>query len=278
MTNIGMIFRSKWMLAGVICEFLAFIAAVGNLFAGSWWLGQLLPNVALILATLGAAMVAGRVAWDYHGRGLNGRQQEDVQDILAGANLSERQREDVLGILASASLNATQLAGVAEAIKSGGLTERQKSELPTALQEIEIAGTVFAQKAISDAAYQLHDSEHGYVAVINVNARCQFEVQCVAPPTIGGKCPRQHELEPEGDCDLLNIARSIHKPFHHPAYLWKLPVTGKLRHTNQNDPAAPTRELVFSLEDCVPKWRTPIVGDYVLTRDASGSYAWKQKT
>ena len=54
MTNIGMIFRSRWMVAGVICEILAFIAAVGNWFAGSWFVWQLLPNVALTLATLGA--------------------------------------------------------------------------------------------------------------------------------------------------------------------------------------------------------------------------------
>ena len=129
MTNIRMIFWSRWMVAGVICEILAFIAAVGNWFAGSWLVWQLLPNVALTLATLGAIMVAGRVAWDYHGRGLNGRQQDNVQDILASASLSARQREEAEGILANANLNETQKEEVAEAIKSSGLTERQKSSV-----------------------------------------------------------------------------------------------------------------------------------------------------
>ena len=76
MTNIRMVFRSKLMVLGVACEFLALIAAAGNWFAGSWSVWQLLPNVALTLATLGAVLVAGRVAWDYHGRGLNERQKE----------------------------------------------------------------------------------------------------------------------------------------------------------------------------------------------------------
>ena len=38
-----------------------------------------------------------------------------------------------------------------------------------------------------------------------------------------------------------------------------------------------TRKLVFSLEDCVPKWRFPIVGDYVFTRDDNGRYTWEQR-
>ena len=261
MTNIRMIFRSNWMVAGIICEILAFIAAVGNWFAGSWWVWQLLPNVALTLATLGAVMVAGRVAWDYHGRGLN-----------------ERQREEMNETMSSSILNTTQREEVATAIHSSGLTQRQKSDLPTALQGIEIAGTVFAQKAISDAANQLHDSDHGYVAVINVNALCQMDVQCVAPPIRAGKCQRQHEFEPESKCDLLEIAESLHKAFHHPAYLWKHPVTGELRHTNHDDPASFTKALVFSLEDCVPKWRAPITDDYVLTHDPSGDYAWVRKS
>ena len=250
-----LILRSRVMATGVMCEILAFGAATLNWYNVSnfWWL----PNATLMLATVGAVIVASKVAWDYHGRGLNAKQGEDVGTILS-----------------TASLNETQANEVTEAVTSSGLTTRQKSDLPTALQGIELAGAVFAQKAISDAAYQLQSSDHGYVAVINVNTRCQIEVQYVAPPTGPDKCQRQHEFEPESNLDLLGVASSLQRPFHHPAYLWKHPVTRELRHTNPNDPASFTKELVFSLEDCVPKWRVPTVGDYVLTRDPSGRYAW----
>ena len=258
-TAARMIWRSKTMRLGVLCEILAFATAAWNWYDSSWWL----PNLTLTLATMGAVIVAIRVAWDYHGRGLNEKQSEDLDKILKAA-----------------SLNETQSQEIEDAIQSSGLTQRQQSDLPTALQEIEMAGTVFAQKAISDAVYQLHDHEHGYVAIIDAKARAQFEIQLVAPPTNGGKCLRQHELNNENEPDFngLAVAKSIHKAFHHPAYLWKHPVTGKIHHTNNDDPASFTRVLVFSTEDCVPKWRVPIVGDYVLTRDANGRYAWEQKT
>ena len=256
-----MIWRSRWMRLGVACEILAFAAAMGNWYDNPWLVWQFLPNIALTLATSGAVIVACKVAWDYQGRGLN-----------------ERQREEIGTTLANASLSDTQIAEVSAAVQSSGLTQRQKSELRPALQGIELAGTVFAQKAISDAANQLHGSDHGYVAVVKVNMLCEIEVQCVAPPTGPGKCQRQHEFEPESKLDLLDVAKSLPSAFHHPAYLWKQPVTGELRHTNRNDPASFTKELVFSLEDCVPKWRIPIAGDYVLTPDTNDYYRWQQKT
>ena len=137
MTAIRMIRQSKFMMLGVACEIFALIAATWNWVDSYRWL----PNFALTLATIGAVIVASRVAWDYHGRGLNAKQREELKDILTNA-----------------SLNETQMDEIAEAILSSGLTPRQKSDLPTALQEIDLVSTVFAQKALADAINHLKNA------------------------------------------------------------------------------------------------------------------------
>ena len=105
MTNIRMIFRSKWMLAGVLCEILAFIAAVGNWFAGSCHSVAVAAKRRSDAGNIGSGpMVAGRVAWDYHGRGLNGRQQEEVNDTVSSSGLTQTQREEVEQITESSGL------------------------------------------------------------------------------------------------------------------------------------------------------------------------------
>ena len=284
MTNIRMIFWSRWMVAGVICEILAFIAAVGNWFAGSWLVWQLLPNVALTLATLGAIMVAGRVAWDYHGRGLNGRQQDNVRDILASASLSARQREEAEGILANANLNETQKEEVAEAIKSSGLTERQKSELEAAIKDVHIFDTVLAQKAMAEALSYVWergpnlDFRHGHVVVIDRTRTGQLEVQRVESPLPQGICERQHEDELTPDINTLEIAKSLFQSLGTPVVLWMHPGNGKLCYTNFHNRMALGRGLVFNLYNCVPEWRASAPGDDVLTRDESGKWAWVQRS
>ena len=255
-TAISMILRSGWMTVGVACEIIALIGATWNWVDSYQWL----PNAALTLATIGAVIVAIRVAWDYQGRGLNAKQKEGAKDILTNG-----------------SLNQTQMDAITEAIKSSGLTPRQKSDLPTALQEIDLVKTVFAQKAVADAINYLNNSEHGHVAVIRVTGFGQLDVQCVAPPPARGECQRQHAYEQDPDINSLELTKSIFNPFCEPAVLWRHPGSRALRNTNHNDPASFTRDLVFSFEDCVPKWLVPIVGDYVLTRDATGGSKWEQK-
>ena len=256
MTAVRMIWRSKIMTLGVACEILAFIAAAWNWYNSSWWL----PNAALTLATVGAVIVAIRVAWDYHGRGLNAKQTQEVNDILT-----------------SVGLNETQSEAMAETIKSSGLTQQQKSDLITELPGIDLVSTVVAQGAVATAMDQLAKAVHGYVAIIRVTGYCQVDVQCVAPPPVRGECQRRHEFEPAADFNQLEIAKSIYLLDHNPAFLWKNATSTHWCHTNRSDPGSHTRQLVFSLEDCVPKWRVPIVGDYVLTHNATGRSTWTQK-
>ena len=251
-----LIWQSKIMTLGVACELLAVIAAVVNWVTNLWWL----PNAALTLATLGAVAVATKIAWDYHGRGLNAQQRQDMD-----------------GILTEASLNETQRNEIAESIQSNGLTQQQKSDLITELRGIDLVSTVVAQKAVATAMDQLGKADHGHVAVIHVTGFCQMDVQCVAPPPARGECQRQHELEPAADFDHLEIAKSIYQLDHNPTFLWKNATSTHWCHTNRSDPSSNTRHLVFSLEDCVPKWRVPIVGDYVLTHEATGRSTWAQK-
>ena len=255
-TAISMILRSPIMTVGVACEIIALSAAAWNWVDSYQWL----PNAALTLATVGAVIVASRVAWDYHGRGLNAKQTQEVNDILA-----------------SVGLNDTQSEAMAETIKSSGLTQQQKSDLITELRGIDLVSTVVAQKAVATAMDQLAKAVHGYVAIIRVTGFCQVDVQCVAPPPARGECQRQHELEPAADFDHLEIAKSIYLLDHNPAFLWKNATSTHWCHTNRSDPGSHTRQLVFSLEDCVPKWRVPIVSDYVLTHDAAGRSTWTQK-
>lgn len=269
------IWQSKIMTLGVVCEILAVIAAAlsAPVIPTPGWL----PYAALLMATIGAVIVAGKVAWDYHGRGLNATQGNDVQDILTSAGLSERQREDVQGVLGSASLNPMQMDEVGEAIKSSGLTERQKSELEEALKEVPIVATVFAQKAVSDARdYLLKPGRgHGHVVVINRIGFSQYDVQYLDPPWIDVGCPRSHAHEQGNDISVLDIARSLLYPFGTPAVLWKHPGNGQWCYTNHNDPRSFGNPIVFNIYDCVPEWRGPAVGDYVLTTDESGKYTWK---
>ena len=255
-TAISMIWRSPIMTVGVACEIIALSAAAWNWVDSYQWL----PNAALTLATVGAVIVAIRVAWDYHGRGLNAKQKEESTDILTNA-----------------SLNETQMYQIAETIKSSGLTQQQKSDLITELRGIDLVSTVVAQKAVATAMDQLGKADHGHVAVIHVTGFCQMDVQCVAPPPARGECQRQHELEPAADFDRLEIAKSIYQLDHNPTFLWKNATSTHWCHTNRSDPSSNTRHLVFSLEDCVPKWRVPIVGDYVLTHEATGRSTWAQK-
>ena len=160
---------------------MSYPAEIGqNQNADSWWL----PNPALTLATLGAIMVAGRVAWDYHGRGLNERQREEVNEtvsssslnptqqgevaqIAGSSGLNSHQQEAVNEILSNASLNGIQTTEVANAIQFGGLTQRQKDDLRLALRESALANIVESQKVLRMAIDQLRKSSHGHVAVIN---------------------------------------------------------------------------------------------------------------
>ncbi len=276
MNALTMIWQSKIMTLGVVCEILAVIAAAlsAPIIQTPGWL----PYAALLMATIGAAIVAGKVAWDYHGRGLNATQRNDVQDILAGASLSERQKEDVQSILASTSLNATQMEKVAEAIQSSGLTERQKSELAAALMATNAVTIVFAQKAVADAINYLRESGHGYVVVIHATGFSQWDVQCVAPPWAEIGCSRQHVQGQDGGFNFFHIAQSLIQSYVTTTYLWTQPGSPQWHYTNNYDPNSFTNQLVFNLYDCVPEWRVPATGDYVLTPTAPNHSAWVQKS
>ena len=274
--------KSKVMLLGMACEILALAAVVWNWSGITEW--SWLPNATLTVATAGAFIVAWRIAWDYHGRGLNEEQSRDVRYILANANLSERQREDVQGILANASLNATQMDEVAEAIKSSGLTERQKSELEAAIKDVHIYETVLAQKAMAEALSYVWergpnlDYRHGHVVVIERTGTYQLEVQLVESPLPQGICERQHEDELTPDINTLEIAKSLFQPFGTPVVLWMHPGNGKLCSTHFHNRMALGRVLVFNLYNCVPERRAPAPGDDVLTRDESGKWMWEKRS
>ncbi len=253
--------KSKVMLLGMACEILALAAVVWNWSGITEW--SWLPNATLTVATAGAFIVAWRIAWDYHGRGLNEEQRRDVLDIQANANLNEIQKEEVT-----------------EAVKSSGLTERQKSDLPAALIATEVADVVEAQKA-ADAADDYLDKQkpdHGHVVVIRRISSTQFNVQFVEPPEARGKCQRRHNREQGGKFSFEEIVIALLAKSHGPAVLWRHPRTGGICYTDRDDPEAFTNELVFSFEDCVPKWDVPVVGDYVLTLDPSDHYVWERKS
>ena len=275
MNALGMIWQSKIMTLGVVCEILAVIAAAlsAPVIPTPGWL----PYAALLMATIGAAIVAGKVAWDYHGRGLNATQRKEVQDILVSASLNERQREDVQGILASVSLNATQMEEVTPAIKLSGLTDPQKSELAAVLMGINVVNTVFAQKAVADAIDYLRKPGHGHVVVIDWSGFSQYDVQYLDPPWVDVGCDRSHAYESGSDIGFFDIVRSLFQLLGTPLVLWKLPGNGKWNYTNRNDPKSFDGQLVFNLYDCVPEWRAPAIGDYVLTRSDSGTHTWEQR-
>ena len=173
-TAISMILRSPIMTVGVACEIIALFGATWNWVNSYPWL----PNAALTLATIGAVIVACRIAWDYHGRGLNAQQKEESKDILT----------------------------------SSGLTPRQKSDLPAALQEISVANIVEVQKALDVALeYLLTDErpDHGHIVVIHRIGPSQLNVRYVDPPRASGPCQRQHAHEQGGDLNFLEVANSL---------------------------------------------------------------------
>ena len=255
-TAARLIWQSKIMTLGVACEFLAVIAAVVNWVTNLWWL----PNAALTLATLGAVAVATKIAWDYHGRGLNAQQ-----------------RDDAAGIISNASLNETQSKETAEAIQSSGLTPLQKAEMPSALREIDVASIVDAQKAVNSALEYLTRPGHGQVVVIHRVGIGRLDVRYLDPPPVRGVCERQHAQEPGTTLNFVEVATSLFQPFTNPAVLWKHPGSGYFCHTNYDAPGAHGQNLIFSFEDCVPKWRVPTSGDYVLRHDPNRGSTWEQQ-
>ena len=254
-----LIWQSKIMTLGVACELLAVIAAVVNWVTNLWWL----PNAALTLATLGAVAVATKIAWDYHGRGLNAQQRQDMD-----------------GILTEASLNETQRNEIAESIQSNGLTPHQKSDLPAAIREINVVIIVEAQNALYAALDYLQRPDHGHLVVIHRTGVGRLEVRYVDPPPARGVCQRQHADEHGSELNLVAVAASFYQPFTNPAVLWRHPGSGNICHTNYDiagERTVPGNELTFSFEDCVPKWRLPMAGDYVLRNNATGRSTWQQK-
>ena len=255
MTAVRMIGQSKIMTLGVAFEILAVIAAVLNWVTNLWWL----PNAALTLATLGAVAVATKIAWDYHGRGLNAQQRNDVDGILTGA-----------------SLNQTQSNEIAEAIQSSGLTQRQKSDLPPALQEMNIVQIVEAQRAVNYALEYLNQPGHGQVVVILAVGINRLEVRYVEPPPVRDVCQRQHAFEDGTALDLIEVAKSLFWPFNNPTVLWTHPGNGRYYSTNYNARAPQGHALRFSFEDCFPKWGVPAPGDYILRHNLTTGSTWEQ--
>lgn len=293
MTVIRMIWRSKIMTLGVACEILACIAAVLNWFFGTWpaWV----PNATLTLATLGAFIVACRVAWDYHGRGLNERQREEVNETLSSSSLNTTQREEVAQITESSALNPRQrgvvneiLSGsdlneiqkgaVAQIIAESGLSPKQVSDLPAKLMDMDLWRMVSAQESAVTAFNYLRQRPHGRVAILTNASNGLVEVQCIDPPQKALNCERQHGREDGNASNALEIAASHLLWFVDDTVMWLPPAGGNgIRYANGN--VHPTmdvdgRRWVFSFEDCVPKRLDPVAGDYVLTRGPSGHYAW----
>ena len=296
MTNIRLIFRSKWMVTGVVCELLAFIAAVLNWFFSAW--PEWVPNAALTLATMGVAMVAGKVALDYHGRGLNGRQREEVSETVSSSSLNTTQKEEVAQAINSSGLNPhqqeavneilsrtnlseVQRGAVAQIIENSGLSPRQVSELPTKLMDIPLWRFVSVQQAAIVAADYLREKGHGRVAVLTNAGGGLVEVQCIDPPEDALACERQHDRE-DGDTDnYLKVAASHLDRLAGDTMIWLPPAGDGIKYTNgavHPSMSVDGRRWVFSREDCVPKRLDPRADDYVLTRDPSGRYAWERKS
>ena len=303
MANIRVIFRSRWMRLGVACEIFAFFAALGNWYDSPWLVWQFLPNVALTLATLGAVIVAGRVAWEYHGRELNERQREDVNAMLSSSSLSPTQREEVEQITESSGLNQHQREAVNEILSGSDLNEiqkdavsriiaesgpsqRQLSELPSKLIDIHLSPMISAQQAAITACNYLMEYDylrrngHGRVAVLTSASGGLVEVQCIDPPKEALNCPRQHNREDGDTEEPLKIAASHLQPFAGDTIIWLPPAGNGFRYTNRNihrTLVVDGRRWVFSREDCAPKRLDPVSGDYVLTCDESGKYTWEQR-
>ena len=276
-TAARMIWQSKIMTSGVVCEILAVIAAILNWVSNFWWL----PNAALTLATLGAVAVATKIAWDYNGRGLNAQQRDDVNGILANTSLNKTQRDDVDGILAHTNLNQTQRTKIERLIQSSGLTPQQKLDLPAEIGKLDIAILVEAQKAVLAALDYLRGPDnrgpdHGHLVVI-YRTGVRLDVRYVEPPRASSPCQRQHPHGQADDFNFVEVTNSLFQPFTNPTVLWKHPGNREICHTNYDDIDEPGNHLTFSPEDCVPKWRFPASGDYVLKHDALNGSAWEQQ-
>ena len=258
-TAARMIWQSKIMTSGVVCEALAVIAAILTWVNNSWWL----PNAALTLATLGTVAVAGRIAWDYHGRGLNAQQRDDVDGILTDTNLNQTQRTEIERL-----------------IQSSGLTKHQKDDLDTALYETTaVANAAEAQKAVDAAVRYLarQRPDHGHVVVIHTTGIGRLNSICVEPPRPNGACQRKHTYESGDDLNPVEVAKALFWDFTTPAVLWRHPGNRKFCHTNNNDIDEPGHELIFIPHDCVPKWRFPAPGDYVLRHNATSGSTWEKQ-
>ena len=294
MTNIRMIFRSKLMVLGVACEILALMAVAWNWYDSSLWL----PNAALTLATLGAVIVASRVAWDYHGRGLNGRQREEVNDTVSSSSLNPTQKEEVTQINESSGLNPRQReavnemslgsdlneiqkGAVAQIIAESGLSPRQISDLPAKLMDIYLWRMVSAQQAAIAAYDYLVQEAHGRVAVLTNAGGGLIEVQRTDRPKGVITCERRHDRGDGNTFTALQIAAAHLRAGAGDTVIWWPPGNSGLCYANGNtEPpiAIDGMSWVFSTEDCVPKRLDPVAGDYVLTRDPSGRYAWVRKS
>lgn len=270
----------------------------GDWFAGSGPVWQLLPNAALTLATLGAVLVASKIALDYHGRGLNGKQQEDVNETLSSSSLNttqeeevaqaisssglnQHQREAVKEILLGSDLNEIQKGAVAQIIAESGLSPRQISDLPAKLMDIYLSRIVSAQQAAVTASDYLTLNGHGRVAVLTNASGGLVEVQCIDPPQDALNCERLHDSEGEDTDNALKIAAAHLHPIAGNTLIWLPPASRGFRYTNRAihpTMAMGGRQWVFSFEDCVPKRLDPRAHDYVLTRDHSGRYAWRRES
>ena len=260
MTAVRMIGQSKIMTLGVAFEILAVIAAILNWVSNFWWL----PNAALTLATLGAVAVATKIAWDYNGRGLNAQQRDDVNGNLAHTNLNQTQRTEIERL-----------------IQSSGLTPQQKLDLPAEIGKINFAILVEAQKAVLAALDYLRGPDnrgpdHGHLVVI-YRTGVRLDVRYVEPPPASSPCQRQHPHGQADDFNFEKVANSLFQSFTNPTVLWKHPGNREICHTNYDDIDEPGNHLTFSSEDCVPKWRFPASGDYVLKHDALNGSAWEQQ-
>ena len=237
-------------MGGVACEILAVIAAVGNWFAGSGPVWQLLPNAALTLATLGAVLVASKIALDYHGRGLNGKQQEDVNATLSNSSLNTTQEEEVAQAISSSGLNphqreavnqilvvsnlneCHQRAAVAQIIAETGLSPKQVDDLPAKLMDIPLWRFVSAQQAAVVAADYLRQKGHGRVAVLTHADGGLVEVQCIDPPEDALTCERQHDRADGDTHSFLKIAASHLQIFAVETMIWLPPVSDGVCYTN----------------------------------------------
>ena len=294
MTNIRMIFRSKLMVLGIACEILALMAVGWNWYDGSLWL----PNAALTLATLGAVIVASRVAWDYHGRGLNGRQQREVNNVVSSSGLNPTQKEGVTQITEASGLNTRQREAVNVILLGSGLNETQRNtvgqifaesrlspsqvdDLPAKLMDLYLCRIVSAQQASVTALNYLRQEGHGRVAVLTNASAGLVEVQCVDPPRDALGCERQHNREDGATKSALTVAASHLQMFADDTVMWLPPAGSGINYSNgavHTNMAVDGRQWVFSFEDCVPKRLDLVTGDYVLTREHSGRYTWARKS